>query len=118
WIADGTMDRLVSANRDEIGERVQMARTMVGDLGMVAKDHCPHAWLPLPQAASLSDFISRVLGAGVQVVGSDQFSVGRPQGRAAIRVSLSAARSRTELSRALEIIRNLFVTSPGIGTIA
>lgn len=117
WIADGTMDRLIAANLYEIAARVDMARAVLGEVGVVVKDHCPHAWLPLPATASLSDFISRLLGAGIHVVGSDQFTAGRPEGRAAIRISLSAARGRADLARALDVIRNLFDASPGLGTI-
>lgn len=118
WIADGTMDRMISANRDEVSERVAMARTMLGDIGIVTKAQCPHAWLPLSETASLSDFISRLLGAGIHVIGSDQFSVDNRHVPAAVRISLSSARSRSELLHALETIRHFYEALPGVGTIA
>ncbi|NER66247.1 PLP-dependent aminotransferase family protein [Pseudomonas sp. MAFF212427] len=93
WIDDGTAARRLAWQRDEVLQRWRMAKRMLG--AAVAGDTpSPHIWVNGVQAATCRD-------AGVAVVPAEVFAV--KQGDVpAVRISLSAARSRAELKLALE----------------
>lgn len=95
WIEDGTAERRQAWQRAEIAERRRLAERILGRR-LVAS---PHQWVTVPgDAAAFSD---RAKAAGVEVVPSGTFAVGRER-PAAVRISLTAARTRRDLALGLE----------------
>jgi DNA-binding transcriptional MocR family regulator len=76
-----------------------------------------HIWLPLPRSWSRAEFASHVQRRGLAVVTAETFSVEETQPHA-IRVSLGAARSRSELAAALEILAAALKSSAGTTRVA
>lgn len=108
WMEEGRLDEIIVANRTEIAARAAVARSILGEAGLVSKPDCPHAWLPLPASTSLPDFTIRVQHHGIKLMRSDQFAVEHPiQTRAAVRISLGGAPNRTILTDALTKIKHV-----------
>nr|WP_290445017.1 MULTISPECIES: PLP-dependent aminotransferase family protein [unclassified Pseudomonas] len=102
WIADGTAARRLAWQRQALGERWRLARTILGDALMADGVASPHAWLATPTEAET--LVARCRAQGVEIVPASVFAVGTDN-VPAVRVSLSAARSRAQLKQGLELIR-------------
>lgn len=103
WMADGSADAIVSAVAAEASARQKLAaKALVGqDHAAHPKGH--HVWLRLPAAWTRAEFAAHVQRQGLAVVTSDSFSVdGEPEH--AIRIALGAARNRSELVAALDVL--------------
>ncbi len=108
WIEDGTAARRVAWQRLEVAARHARARRVLGLAGIRSDLPGPHLWLRLTSGSDAA--AARCLAAGVDVVASSLFAVTReaPEG---IRLSLTAARSRAELSEALTRLRDAGFTA-------
>ena len=102
WIADGSAARRLAWQRQELGERWRLARTILGDALTTDGVASPHAWLATPPGAET--LVARCRAQGVEIVPASVFAVGTDI-VPAVRVSLSAARSRAQLKQGLELIR-------------
>lgn len=95
WIEDGTAARRQDWQRAEVAARRRLAERILAR-PLAAS---PHQWLAVgTDPAAVAE---RARAAGVEVVPSALFAVGRER-PAAIRVSLTAARTRVDLARGLE----------------
>ncbi|MFK0314214.1 PLP-dependent aminotransferase family protein [Pseudomonas sp. NPDC090233] len=104
WIEEGTAARRLAWQRDEIHERWRLARTLLGD-GLQNSVHpSPHAWVATPQGAER--VVSACREKGVEIVPASVFAIGASEVQA-VRISLSAAGSRAELKRGLEVVRGI-----------
>ncbi|MFJ4154026.1 PLP-dependent aminotransferase family protein [Pseudomonas sp. NPDC089752] len=104
WIEEGTAARRLAWQRNEIQERWRLARTLLGD-GLQNSVHpSPHAWLATPQGADR--VVSACRAQGVEIVPASVFAIGASEVQA-VRISLSAAGSRAELKRGLEVVRGI-----------
>jgi DNA-binding transcriptional MocR family regulator len=103
WLADGSADAIISAITAEATARQKLAaKALVGQL-YAAHPHGHHVWLTLPPNWTRADFATHLQRQGLAVVTSDSFSVDdRPPH--AIRVALGAARSRSDLVAALDVL--------------
>lgn len=112
WLQDGRADKMISAVRDEAAARQSLSREILG-AGFAAQMCSPHLWFEAPSAWSSQRFAELLHGRGLGVVGSEAFAVTEeaPQG---IRLSLGAARNRSELKAALQIIRHA-LREPSLG---
>jgi len=72
-------------------------------------------WLRLPEPWRAGDFERAAGLRGVVVIGGDSFAVGQTPAPAAVRVSLSAARSRRELEHGLGVLAELLREAPRPG---
>lgn len=102
WIDDGTAARRVAWQREEVLQRWRMARRMLG-AAVAGATPSPHVWVHGLVAAACRD-------AGVAVVPAEVFAV-KQNDVPAVRISLSAARSRAELKQALEQVAALALRS-------
>ncbi|QXI37211.1 PLP-dependent aminotransferase family protein [Pseudomonas xantholysinigenes] len=102
WIADGSAARRLAWQREELAERWRLARTILGDALAVEGMPSPHAWLATSTDAET--LVARCRTQGVEIVPASVFAVGTDK-VPAVRVSLSAARSRAQLKQGLELIR-------------
>jgi DNA-binding transcriptional MocR family regulator len=104
WIEDGTAERLRAATHQEHCARHALAASILEDVAEppVAAGS-PHLWYRLPAPWRSPEFFQAAQSAGVRIACTRSFAV---SGRAGdhVRISLSAARTRDELRRALEIL--------------
>lgn len=101
WIETGVADRIVTAIRNEAIGRQQLAQRALKGFQFQAKPAAHHLWLHLP--AGRPDVAAHLLRNGLAIVAGDAFTVDGTSPHAA-RVSLGAARNRSELTEALRIL--------------
>jgi DNA-binding transcriptional MocR family regulator len=103
WLADGSADAIISAIATESAARQRLAAKALSGQTYAAHPKGHHVWLTLPSAWTRTEFAAHVQRQGLAVVTSDSFSVdGEPQH--AIRIALGAARNRSELVSALDVL--------------
>lgn len=95
WIEDGTALRRAAWQRAEVEARCRLAERVLGR----NLPRSPHQWVSVSSNAATAAEQARA--AGVEVVPAGVFAVGR-EVPAAVRVSLTAARTRRDLVRGLE----------------
>lgn len=101
WLESGVADRIIAAIRNEAVGRQQLAQRALKGLQFQSKPAAHHLWLHLP--AGRPDVTAHLLRNGLAIVAGDAFAVDGPPPHAA-RVSLGAARNRSELTEALRIL--------------
>jgi DNA-binding transcriptional MocR family regulator len=77
WIYDGTAERLINWQRDQINERLT---TFLKYMKNHPVNHIPgslNLWLPLPEPWTAREFKARAEDAGVQVLPAEAFAVER-----------------------------------------
>lgn len=104
WIEDGTAALRLAWQRTEIAERWRLARKLLGDGLHHTGQPSPHAWLATSQGAE--GVVKQCRELGVEVVPASVFAIGATEVQA-VRISLSAAASRAELKRGLEVVRQV-----------
>jgi len=103
WLADGSADAIISAIAAEAAARQKLAAKALSGQTYAAHPKGHHVWLTLPPTWTRAEFAAHVQRQGLAVVTSDSFSVdGDPEH--AIRIALGAARNRSELVGALDVL--------------
>jgi DNA-binding transcriptional MocR family regulator len=103
WMTDGSADAIVSAVATEAAARQKLAAKALAGQDHAAHPKGHHVWLRLPAAWTRAEFAAHVQRQGLAVVTSDSFVVdGEPEH--AIRIALGAARNRSELVAALDVL--------------
>jgi DNA-binding transcriptional MocR family regulator len=111
WIADGDLDAVVAAIRQENGLRQAVAREALEGLDVTAHPCGHHLWLRLPEPWRRGEFGAHARQLGLSVILSDAFAVGpAPE---AIRVSLGAAPDAETLRYGLSLLATLLAHPPG-----
>ncbi len=111
WIADGELDAIVAAIRQENGLRQAVVRETLQGLDVRAHPYGHHLWLRLPEPWRRGEFGAHARQLGLSVVLSDAFSIGpAPE---AIRVSLGAASDAESLRYGLSLLATLLAHPPG-----
>lgn len=111
WIGDGTADAILDAIRAETRARQDIAKRVLPKHTRLNRD-ASHVWLELAPPWTRVEFASRMQAAGVAVVTSDAFALGTPP--EAVRLSLGAPSSRTELERSLRWIADMVRQTPDL----
>lgn len=101
WLETGVADRIITAIRNEAVGRQQLAQRALKGFRFQAKPAAHHLWLHLPEGRA--DVAAHLLRNGLAIVAGEAFTVDGTAPRAA-RVSLGAARNRSELTEALRIL--------------
>ena len=115
WLADGSADAIISAITAEATARQKLAAKALAGQLYAAHPHGHHVWLTLPSHWTRADFATHLQRQGLAVVTSDSFSVDdRPPH--AIRVALGAARSRSDLVAALDVLAEQPSKSPAFAS--
>jgi DNA-binding transcriptional MocR family regulator len=115
WIRDGTADALVAARREEARERQAIALERLAGAEVETKPEAYYLWLRLPEPWRGDGFASEARARGVLVTPAEAFAVGRAPVPHAVRLCLGAARTRVELSRALDALAGLLRSGEGSG---
>ena len=103
WLEHGIADRIIASIRNEAVGRQQLAQKALKGLQFLAKPSAHHLWLKLPLERDRSEVAAQLLRSGLALVSSDAFAVDLKPPQAS-RLSLGAARNRTELSRGFQIL--------------
>lgn len=111
WIADGTATAILDAIRAETRARQDIARRILPKHTRLNRD-ASHVWLALAPPWTRVEFANRMQAAGVAVVTSDAFALETPP--EAVRLSLGAPASRTELERSLGWIADMVRQTPDL----
>ena len=104
WIEDGTADVMIDAQRRELKARQTLAADILAGLNFDTDPVSTHLWLHLPPPWRATDFAAQLLAHGVRVIESEVFAVGRGEIPHAVRINVSAARSREQLAAGLRIV--------------
>ncbi len=115
WIMDGTADAVLGRKRAEARKRATLAREIFAGQRASLGRQGYFLWLQLPEPWRAADFERAAAKRGVLVISGDAFALGQTPAPMAVRVSLSAARSRDELARGLTILAALLEESPRPG---
>ncbi|MEM7041494.1 MAG: PLP-dependent aminotransferase family protein [Pseudomonadota bacterium] len=112
WLDDGTADDLVQRQRVEAAARQALAADCLAGIAYDAQPLSYHLWLPLPDPWRSSTLVNALSQRGVAVDPAFLFAVGPLAEPHAVRISLSAAKTRERLRRALETVRDVLVAGP------
>ena len=105
------MDHLIAQQRQLVGERLKIARSVLSSMDFRSAEHHPLVWLRLPEAWRAGQFSNAARQAGVLIRTADHFAVGRAPAPHAVRISLNAVHSLAVLERGLATIVDL-ISSP------
>ena len=103
WLRGGVAEEIIRAVRNEAIARQQLAARQLKGMEYAARPASHHIWLPLPANRGAPELLSYLSRRGLAVVGEDAFAVNDTAPRG-IRISLGAARNRSELSSALQVL--------------
>lgn len=107
FIESGKALEMVAMQREELRARQDLLRQTFGDLQVQAGATSPHAWLHLPEPWRASTFALTCQERGIGLLPGAAFTLRQEHPPHAVRINLSAARSRDDLARALETIARL-----------
>lgn len=103
-IEDRVSEALIAHQREELRERQALLAEHLKGLHYQASDVGTHAWLQLPEPWSASRFARLCREHGVGLLPGGAFSLRHDQSPNAVRINLSAAKSRAQLVQALDVI--------------
>jgi len=104
WLDSGDAEHLIALQRQQIAERLAVARRVLSGVEMRWAADFPHVWLPLPDAWRAGRFAATLRRAGVLVRTMEHFAVGRSPVPDAVRISLNATASLEQLRNGLQIV--------------
>ncbi len=105
-ISGGDADRMIKAQRIEIGKRQAMANKILADSDLGGDHNALHLWLKLPDPWRAAQFKDELARREVLVVSSDAFAIERSNQTHAIRISLGTPPSEAKVMEGLKIIRD------------
>ena len=111
-IDQGFADQTLKAIRIEMRARRQLVQQYLEAFSIQTTEDCFHAWLPVPEHWSLTDFLEAAEGEGVSMTSGELFVPPGCSIPPAVRLSFSAPESRELLENGLEKIRNLLIQQP------
>ncbi len=103
WIENGSVDRLLAAQRAELAARNRLAETILGPQSLGVR-HGLHRWVPLPDGRDEDAFQREALAKGVALATGEGFVVSH-RGQA-VRLCLGAV-GRRDLEAALRIVSGM-----------
>ncbi|MCB1759087.1 MAG: PLP-dependent aminotransferase family protein [Gammaproteobacteria bacterium] len=112
WIRDGSAQRLLAAQREEIAARMRIALQRLRNFTLSSQPGGLHLWLQLPEPWREDEFVTAAQARGVMVLGASSFCVGRGAVPHAVRISVSAAGNRQQLVKGLDLLLELLHEGP------
>ncbi|HEU4533276.1 MAG TPA: PLP-dependent aminotransferase family protein, partial [Polyangiaceae bacterium] len=113
WVDDGTAEAVRDARRAEAAARQAIAAAALAGHDFLAHPAAYFVWLRLPGGRSAVEAVERALARDVLVGPALLFAARPGDAPNAIRVSLSAARSREELARGLAVLAEVLAAPAG-----
>jgi DNA-binding transcriptional MocR family regulator len=112
WLASGAAEHLIDLQRQQIDQRLALAKNCLSGLRFLSSEHHPHLWLPLPEPWHTAQFATALRQANVLVRSADQFAVGRTPVPNAVRISLNTASSMEQLQTGLQTLMTVLRRGP------
>jgi len=112
WLETGALDALLAAQRQECAARQALAARHLGDVAHQAHPHSHHLWLPLPPPWRTGECVDMLRRKGVAVKPVDAFIAGRVPAQPAVRLCLTAPRTREALEAGLRIVAQTLADGP------
>lgn len=112
WMEDGTLQRLLGAQRHQIAQRQQLARQILPPLPYLTHPDSSHLWLPLPTPWQTPELVTMLRRQQVAIKSGDVFTVGRRASPHAIRLCLSGAANLEQLEQGLRIVARTIADGP------
>lgn len=106
-IETGKARDLVVVQREELRARQAILKQQLAGLQVRSGATAPHAWLSLPEHWRDRDFCRACLEHGVALLPGSAFQLSPERTANAVRINLSAAPTREQLTRALGVIARL-----------
>lgn len=114
WIDNGKAASIVAGIREETAARHAIVRETLPPRAVAASPCAFHLWLRLPDEWTRGEFIMRLRGTGIGIVGSDAFAVSTPP--EAVRVALGAPKDRQGVREALRQVADLLAEAPAMSS--
>jgi DNA-binding transcriptional MocR family regulator len=103
WIEDGSADAIAREIRDEMGQRLGLARAILGSaMETPASAFSPHVWLPMNELDA-ERLAGRALRGGVEVT-PPAAPIVEPGLESGVRICLGAATDQAQLERGLRVV--------------
>ena len=106
-LEEGLAERIIESQKAELRSRQAIVSEMLGRYDVQSHPTSTHVWLHLPEPWRGAGFARTCLQRGVGVLPGDAFAVGREPVQHGVRINVGAARSQTDLRRALNILGEL-----------
>ncbi|WP_295045895.1 PLP-dependent aminotransferase family protein [uncultured Paracoccus sp.] len=103
WISDGTVDRLMTWQREALRERHAIAREVLGAAAFHAHPQSLHVWLELPDGRDEEEFVAQARQRGVAVASGRAFRLDERGRRDAVRIALGST-SAEDLRHGLRLV--------------
>ncbi len=117
WIEDGTAERLITWQGEEIQARNALLAETLGDWPLSQHPFGFHALLDLPAGWPAESFVAAAAARGTALLAMGAFETLEAPVRRAVRISHSNAPGREALQHALTGLRRLLEEGPGSGGI-
>ncbi|MBV6274364.1 PLP-dependent aminotransferase family protein [Alcaligenaceae bacterium CGII-47] len=109
----GTLHTIIAHQKAELSARQTLLTEQLSDCDISTYHSSTHAWLKLPTPWTTATFVSTARIRGVAVLGSDMFALTPETNVQAVRLNVGAPRSRDDLVRALNILRDILRSAGG-----
>lgn len=107
WIDDGVADTLVQRLREELGQRQAIAARILEEFELGRHPASFHVLLYLPGGWRGGPFADAASTRGIRVTPASAFVAPQIAPPRAVRISLAAARDRTQLEESLLVLRDI-----------
>ena len=104
WVRDGTADKLNNWLREEMTERLALARAILGGIVEGQQTLRMHLWLELPESVTEQSFQAAVEAKGALVAASHVFRANSGLPAGAVRLALGYEADRRRLEQGLRIV--------------
>ena len=111
-VDQGFADQTLHSIRIEMRARRQLVQQYLGEFSIQTTEDCFHAWLPVSEHWSLTDFLEAAEDEGVSMTSGELFVPPGCSIPPAARLSFSAPESRELLENGLGKIRKLLIQQP------
>ncbi len=113
WIADGTAERLVAAQRREIAGRLELAALRLGAERCRSVRHAAHLWYALPSPWRPGELVAACQRRGLRLTPTEAFTIAGDAAPDGIRLSLGGPSSVQRLEEALTTLIQVIGAGPG-----
>ncbi len=106
-------DEIITARRDELAARNELAARILGDSRISQHEAGHHLWLKLSRDRRSDSFAAEAQRRGVLVNSADTFAAIRASSPNAVRVCIGAPAHRAELEQGLNTLAEMLSREPG-----
>lgn len=112
WIGNGTADEVLETRRQEAAARQRIAAEILHGFDYDADPAGYHIWLDPGPDLQAETFVRSARAAGVAITPAEVFVSGRGHVPSRVRIGLTAAADRAELTRGLEVLAGILRDPP------